>query len=80
MVRTVYFVLRTLPAFASLDPIALTEGDRWNFVRPRLRAEVHMLLLDLLHLLLDLLHLLRIGLLSPGCRSSPGALLAGCRN
>src|SRR5260370_38060667 len=51
MVRTVYFVLRPLPAFASLDPIALAEGNRWNFVRPRFPAEVHMLLLDLLRLL-----------------------------
>ena len=60
MIRTVDFVLRTLPAIASLNPIVRAERDCWNSVRPRLSTEIRVLLFDLLRLRLDLLHLLRI--------------------
>src|SRR5207302_9557345 len=74
MIRSDYFVLRTLPALASLIPITLVERDRRNFVRSRLGFEIHVLLFDLLHLLLDLLHLLRIRF---DCRIAARCLLAG---
>src|SRR5438309_1383088 len=77
MIRSEYFVLRPLPALASLNPITLVERDRRNFVRSRLGFEIHVLLFDLLHLLLDLLHLLRIRL---DRRIAARCLLAGCRN
>src|SRR5207237_2225466 len=77
MIRSEYFVLRPLPALASLNPITLVERDRWNFVGSRLCFEIHVLLFDLLHLLLDLLHLLRIRF---DCRIAARCLLAGCRN
>ena len=80
MIRTVYFVLRTLPAIASLNPIIYAERDWRNLVRPRLRAKIHVLMFDLLRLLLDLLHLLRIGLRRRARRIGGRILLAGCRN
>src|SRR5713101_9042714 len=75
MIRSEYFVLRPLPALASLNPITLVERDRRNFVGSRLCAKIHVLLFDLLHLLLDLLHLLRIRL---DRRIAARRLLAGC--
>src|SRR2546425_5891091 len=77
MIRSEYFVLWTLPAIASFNPKIHVECDRWNFVRSRLRFEIHVLLFDLLHLLLDLLHLLRIGL---GYRAAGRPSRAGCTN
>src|ERR1700731_3124088 len=71
MIRSEYFVLRTLPAIASFNSIALAERDRGNPVRSRLRAETCVLRLDLLHLL-------RIRLLDRGPRISRRVLLAGC--
>src|SRR6476646_8871953 len=51
MIRAEYFVLPTLPLVASLDPIILGERDRRNLLWLRLRLEVRVLCLDLLHLL-----------------------------
>src|SRR5262249_35821081 len=51
LIRTEYFVLLTLPAIASFNPIVLVESNRRNLLRLRQRAEVRVLRLDLLHLL-----------------------------
>src|SRR5207249_5145644 len=51
MIRTEYFVSRTLPLFASLNPIILVVGNRRNLLRLWLRTEVRVLRFDLLHLL-----------------------------
>src|SRR4029077_19331315 len=59
MIRAEHFVLRTLPLFASLNPIILIVRNRRNLLRLRLRTKVRMLRLDLLHLLL--IRLLRLG-------------------
>src|SRR6266511_5372108 len=73
MIRAEYFVLRTLPLIASLNPIVLVEGNRRNLVRLWLRAEIRVLRFDLLHLL-------RIGLcLLPARHLCLRFLLAGCR-
>src|SRR5438445_5329902 len=71
MIRAEYVVLRTLPLVASLNPIVLIVRDRRNLLRLWLRAEVRVLLLDLLHLL-------RMRLLRRGRRISLSPLLAGC--
>src|SRR6478752_4048370 len=47
-----YFILRTLPAFTSLNPITLVESDGRNLLRLWLRTKIRVLRLDLLHLLL----------------------------
>src|SRR6266540_6603179 len=73
MIRAEYFVLRTLPLIASLNPIVLVEGNRRNLVRLWLCAEIRVLRFDLLHLL-------RIGLgLLPARHLCLRVLLAGCR-
>src|SRR5438876_12191493 len=51
MIRTEYFVLRTLPAITSLNPIILIIGNRRNLLRLWLCTEVRVLRFDLLHLL-----------------------------
>src|SRR5690348_16172821 len=51
MIRTEYFVLATLPAIASFNPMVLVESNRLNLLRFWLRAEVCVLRFDLLHLL-----------------------------
>ncbi len=58
MIRAEYFVLLTLPVFASLNPIILIVGNRRNLLRLWLRTEVRVLRFNLLHLL-------RIRLLRP---------------
>src|SRR5437763_4956897 len=73
MIRAEYFVLRTLPAFASLNPTALIKRNRRNLLRLWLRTEVRVLRFDLLHLL-------RIRLLRLGPHISLRVLLAGWRN
>jgi hypothetical protein len=73
MIRTEYFVLRTLPLIASLNSIILVEGNRRNLLRLWLCTEVRVLRFDLLHLL-------RIGLLRRAGPFSLRVLLAGCRN
>src|SRR5258708_21963820 len=73
MIRAECFVLRTLPAIASLNPIILVVGNRRNLLRLWLRTEVRVLRFDLLHLL-------RIRLLRTGPRISLRILLAGCRS
>src|SRR5437899_8924114 len=70
MIRAEYVVLRTLPLIASLNPIVLIVREDRNLLRFWLRAEVRVLLLDLLHLL-------RIRLLRRGRRISLSPLLAG---
>ena len=67
-----YLVLRTLPLFASLNPIILVEGNRRNLLRLWLRTEVRVLRFNLLHLL-------RIRFLRLGPHISLRVLLAGCR-
>src|SRR4029077_20819981 len=57
-----YFILRTLPAVTSLNPIILVVGDGRNLLRLWLRTKTRVLRPDLLHLLL-------IGLLFRPCRS-----------
>src|SRR2546422_1514239 len=69
-IRSEYFVLRPLPAFASLNPTALVKRNRRNLLRFWLRTEVRVLRFDLLHLL-------RIGLLRLGPHISLRVLLAG---
>ena len=56
MIRAKHFVLLALPTIASFNSITRIERDRRNHIRPRLRVEIYVLRLDLLHLL-------RIGLL-----------------
>src|SRR6266513_476917 len=57
MIRTEYFVLRTLPAITSFDPIVLVESNRRNLLRLWLCTEGRVLRFDLLHLLrVRLLH------------------------
>jgi hypothetical protein len=73
MIRAEYYVLRTLPLFASLNPIILIVGNRRNLLRLRLRTEIRVLRFDLLHLL-------RIRLLRLGPRIRLRILLAGSRN
>jgi hypothetical protein len=58
MIRAEYFVLRTLPAIASFNPIVLIVGNRRNLLRLWLRTKIRVLRLNLLHLLrIWLLHL-----------------------
>src|SRR6266498_2640977 len=73
MIRAEHFILRTLPLFASLNPIILVEGNRRNLLRLWLRTEVRVLRFDLLHLL-------RIRLLRCAHPFSSRVLLAGCRH
>src|SRR5207244_11676211 len=73
MIRAEHFILRTLPLFASLNPIILVEGNRRNLLRLWLRAKVRMLRFDLLHLL-------RVRLLRLGPHIRLCVLLARCRN
>src|SRR6476619_3617860 len=47
-----YFILRTLPAFTSLNPIILVVGDGRNLLRLWLRTKIRVLRLDLLYFLL----------------------------
>src|SRR4029453_8252736 len=42
-IRAEYFVLRTLPLFAPLNPITLVEANRRNLLRLWLRAEISVL-------------------------------------
>src|SRR5438552_15431177 len=72
-IRAEYFVLRTLPAFASLNPTALVKRHRRNLLRFWLRTEVRVLRFYLLHVL-------RFGLLRLGPHISLRVLLAGWRN
>src|SRR5437762_11146667 len=69
-IRAEYFVLRTLPAFASLNPTALIKRNRRNLLRLWLCTEVRVLRFDLLHLL-------RVRLLRCACRFNS---LAGWRS
>src|SRR5437773_12478106 len=48
MIRTEYFVLLTLPAIASLNPIILVVGNRRNLLRLWLCVEFRVLLFILL--------------------------------
>ncbi len=73
MIRTEYLILRTLPLFASLNPIILIVGNRRNLLRLRLRTEVRVLRFDPLHLL-------RIRLLCLGPRITLRILVACSRN
>src|SRR5437660_5514724 len=73
MIRAEYFVLWTLPAFASLNPTALIKRNRRNLLRLWLRTEVRVLRFDLLHLL-------RVRLLRRASPFSLRVLLAGCGN
>src|SRR5947207_1083667 len=58
MIRTEHFVLRTLPAITSFDPIVLVESNRRNLLRLWLCTKGRVLRFDLLHLLrVRLLHL-----------------------
>src|SRR4029453_3349709 len=50
-IRAEYFVLRTLPLFASLNPTVLVKGNRLDLLRLRLRTEVRGLRFDLLDFL-----------------------------
>src|SRR5437773_3773403 len=72
MIRAEHFVLRTLPAITSLNPIILVVGYRRNLLRLWLRTEVRVLRFDLLHLLWS--RLLRLG-----PRIGLDILLAGSR-
>src|SRR5262249_16537169 len=71
VIRTEYFVVRTLPAIASFNPMVLVESNRWNLLRFWLRTKV-------LVLRFDLLHLLRSRLLCHA-RSSALSVLLACR-
>src|SRR5437868_1879458 len=73
MIRAERFVLSTLPAFASFNPMTLIIGHRRNLLRLWLRMEVRMLRFDLLHLL-------RFRLLSLGPRISLHILATAWRN
>src|SRR5262249_743450 len=73
VIRTEYFVVRTLPAIASFNPMVLVESNRWNLLRFWLRAKVRVLRFDLLHLL-------RSRLLRLGFRISLHVLLDACRS
>src|SRR5207249_10409645 len=70
MIRAEYFVLLTLPVFASFNAMILIVGNRRNLLRLRLRTEVRVLRFDLLHLL-------RVRLLRLGSGISLRILLAG---
>src|SRR5262245_34079783 len=72
-IRTEHFILLTLPAIASFNPMVLVESNRLNLLRLWLRAEVRALRFGLLHLL-------RSRLLHLGPRISLRVLLAGCRS
>ncbi len=72
-IRPEYFVLRTLPRFASLNPAILVKRNRLNLLRLRLCTEVRVLRFDLLHLLWFWLFRL-------GSRRSLRGLLAGWRS
>src|SRR5262245_36740044 len=48
-IRTEYFVLRTLPRFASLNPAVLVKSNRLNLLRFWLRAKIRVLRLDFLN-------------------------------
>ena len=71
MIRAEYLIMLALPAIASLDPIILVIGNRWNLLRLRLRTEVRVLRFNLLQLL-------RIRLLRLGPRICLRILLACC--
>jgi hypothetical protein len=71
MIRAEYFVLLTLPAITSLNPIILVVGNCWDLLWLWLRTEVRVLRFNLLQLL-------RIRLLRPGHRICLRILLAGC--
>src|ERR1700680_2550660 len=71
-IRAEYFVLRTLPPFASLNPIALAKRDRRNLLRLWLRMKTRVLRPDLLNLL-------RLRLLRRARPFSSRVLRAGCR-
>src|SRR5947207_2715229 len=72
-IRTEYFIVRTLPVFASFNPMVLVESNRLNLLRLRLRTKARVLRFNLLHLL-------RIGLLRLGSRISLHVLLVGWRS
>src|SRR5439155_21605543 len=71
IIRAEYFVLRTLPAITSFNPIILVEGNRRNLLRLWLCTEVRVLRFDLLHLL-------RVRLLRLSARIGLHILLATC--
>src|SRR5438552_2276205 len=73
MIRTEYFVLRTLPAITSFDPIVLVESNRRNLLRLWLCTKGRVLRFDLLHLL-------RVRLLHRAHPYGPLILLAGWRS
>src|SRR5206468_7035364 len=73
MIGAEYFVSRTLPLFASLNPIILVVGNRRNLLRLWLRTEVRVLRFNLLNLL-------RIRLLRLRPCVSLRILLACCRD
>src|SRR5262245_28338878 len=71
MIRTKYFVLVTLPVFASFNAMVLVKSNRWDLLRFWLRTKVRVLRFDLLHLL-------RSGLFPCACSSGLCVLLATC--
>src|SRR5438034_5473129 len=79
MIRAEYFVLRTLPLFASLDPIILIECNRRNLLRLWLRMEARVLRFHLLYLLRIRLLRPRPRRSRPRCRSSSRRCFRVCR-